>query len=136
MRRSLFALFVVSLVAAVSPAPPVAAQEQVLAAPGPEQAARLQWATEVRDLRAREKADLASLRERAVFAHGTAVFAQAQRDLEVAKREWRLRVLDAQLRYSRQAGKTESAARIEERMRELRELAARRSAPAGQAGAR
>lgn len=136
MRRSLFALFVLSLVAAVSPAPPAAAQEQVLATPGPEQAVRLQWASEVRDLRAREKADLASLRERAVFAYGTAGFAQAQRDLEVAKREWRLRVLDAQLRYSRQAGKPEAVTHIEARMRELRDLAARRSAPAGQAGAR
>lgn len=136
MRRSLFALFVLSLVAAVSPAPRAAAQDQAPVTQTPEQAVRVQWATEVRDLRAREKADLASLRERALFAHGTAGFAQAQRDLEVAKREWRLRVLDAQLRYSRQAGRPESAARIEARMRELRELAARRSSPVGQGGAR
>jgi len=136
MRRSLFALFVLSLVAALSPAPPAASQEQVPATLSPEHAVRLQWAAEVRDLRAREKADLASLRERAVFAHGTAGFAQAQRDLEVAKREWRLRVLDSQLRYSRQAGKTESVVRIEARMRELRDLAARRPTSAGQGGAR
>lgn len=136
MRRSLFALFVLSLVAALSPASPAGSQEQAPATPSPEQTVRMQWATEVRDLRAREKADLASLRERAVFAHGTAGFAQAQRELEVAKREWRLRVLEAQLRYSRQAGKPESSARIEARMRELREHAAGRPAPAGQAGAR
>lgn len=136
MRRSLFALLVLSLVAALSPASRAASQEPAPEAPSAESAVRLQWATEVRDLRAREKADLAALRERAVFAYGTAGFAQAQRDLESAKREWRLRVLDAQLRYSRQAGKTENAARIEARMRELRELAARRPAPAGQGGAR
>jgi hypothetical protein len=137
MRRSLFALFALSvLFAALSPVPPAAAQQPAAERPEPERAIRAQWAAEVRDLRAREKADLAAHRERAALAYGTTGFAQAQRELEASKREWRLRVLDAQLRYSRLAGKTESASRIEERMRELRELGSKRTAPAAQGGGR
>ena len=138
MRRPLFALFVAVAVAvaALLPAFPAAAQRQAPELSDSERAVRAQWAAEVRDLRMREKADLGELHDRAVSAHGTASFAKAQRELEAAKQDWRLRVLDAQLRYARLSGKTESASRIEERMRELRELAAKRTAPAGQGGGR
>lgn len=138
MRRLLPVLIV--LAAVLAPVLPAAAQAQA-----PEQdAARLeaaralrqQWAEEVRDLRVREHDDLGALHARAAAAYGTSGFAAAQRELEAAKREWRLRVLDAQLRYARKAGNAETAGRIEERLRQIREIAVRRAGTAGDAGGR
>lgn len=142
MLRRLPALFVpialLALLALLAPALPAAAQTAApeSAALEAARALRQRWAEEVRDLRVRERDELAALRARAAAAHGSSGFAAAQRDLEAAKGDWRLRVLDAQLRYARAAGKPESANRIEERMRAIRELAARRAAPAGERGGR
>lgn len=93
---------------------------------------RRAWATEVRAMRAAEKLDLAPLvraaREAAPGSH-----AQAQRALEDAKREWRRRVLGAQLARVRAAGLVPHAQRIEQRIAELDAVRDRRpvSAPVG-----
>lgn len=89
---------------------------------------RRAWATEVRAMRAAERAELAPL-IRATREASPGSHAQAQRALEDAKREWRRRVLGAQLVRVRAAGLPERVQRLEQRIAELDAVRDRRPVP-------
>ena len=117
---------------AEAPAPNVAPEspaERVLAE-------RRAWATRVRDLRAAERDDLARrAAELRALPPGPAR-ADAQRELEVAKRDWRRRMLAAQAERAAAAGQDAHASRLRTRLAELDALDARAHAPARPGGAR
>lgn len=87
---------------------------------------RRAWATEVRALRAAERAELATLL-RAAREAAPGTHAQAQRAIEDAKRQWRRRVLDAQLVRVRAAGLQTQVRHIESRIAELDAVRDRRT---------
>ena len=89
---------------------------------------RRAWATEVRAMRAAEKRELAPL-VRATREASPDSRASAQRALEDAKREWRVRMLTAQLLRVRAAGLAPHAQRIEQRIAELDAVRDRRPVP-------
>jgi hypothetical protein len=77
---------------------------------------RRDWAAEIRRMRADERAELGGLARRARDASPGAAQAQAQRDLEEAKRQWRRRLLETQLTRMRAAGLAAQARLLEERL--------------------
>lgn len=99
-------------------------------------AERRSWATRVRELRAEQRADLAQrVADLRALPAGPA-HAEAQRALEDAKREWKRRMLAAQLERADAAGQGTHAARLRERITELESLTARAQAPVRRGGAR
>lgn len=111
--------------------PPVARSTEAGPTAASDPARRLEerraWATQVRALRAQERAELDSLsRSLGQLPPGSGL-ARAQRDLEDAKRNWRRRMLQAQLERAHSAGKPENAARLRTRLAELDERGAQRA---------
>ena len=94
---------------------------------------RRDWGADVRRMRATEREELDALARRAREAGPGAAHAQAQRDLEDAKRQWRRRLLEAQLARVRAAGLADQAQRIEERLTQF-DAVARRRVPVAPAG--
>ena len=116
-----------------------AAESAPVTAPDPA-AVRLEerraWAVQVRELRARERAELDSLARAVAQVRPGADQAQAQRELEEAKRAWRRRMLQAQLTRAQAAGKPEHAARLRARLSELDLRTAQRAAARSTGGER
>lgn len=94
---------------------------------------RRDWGAEVRRLRAAERTELGDLARRAREAAPGAEQARAQRELEVAKRAWRRRLLETQLARVRAAGLAEQVRQLEERIARHDDVTLRREpvAPAG-----
>ena len=128
------------LLAALAIAAPGAHAQGTADRPAPEASRdpldRRDWGAEVRRMRAAERAEVAGLSRRAREAAPGAAQAQAQRDLEEAKRQWRRRLLEAQLVRVRAAGLAEQALAIEARLAHLEAAARRRGADAPAGGAR
>jgi hypothetical protein len=121
--------------------PPVASGTESSPVTAPDPAAvrleeRRMWATQVRELRAQERAELDSLARSVAQVRPGADQAQAQRELEEAKRAWRRRMLQAQLTRAQAAGKPEHAARLRARLTELDMRAAQRAAARSTGGER
>lgn len=126
MRRLLLALAAAFALAA-PPAPAQEAPDRPGPAPVRDPLDRRDWGAEVRRMRAEERAELDALVRRAREAAPGMAQAQAERDLEQAKRQWRRRQLEAQLSRLRAAGRADEAARMELRLADLDAMARRRT---------
>lgn len=137
MRFPTLPLLLAALLSLPLVAPAARADEPAAAdAPARALAERRAWAARVRELRAQQRdalaAPTAALRE---LPPGEAR-AAAQRALEDAKREWRRRMLEAQLERARAAGQSQHAARLQDRIGEMDALARPHPAPRAGGGAR
>ena len=132
-------LALAACLSAATPPDASAAATSPVVAPDPA-AVRLEerraWATQVRELRAQERAELDSLARSVAQVRPGADQAQAQRELEEAKRAWRRRMLQAQLTRAQSAGKPEHAARLRARLTELDLRTAQRAAARSAGGER
>ncbi len=126
MRRLLLA-FAAAFALAAPPAFAQEAPDRTGPAPVRDPLDRRDWGAEVRRMRAEERAELDALARRAREAAPGMAQAQAERDLEHAKRQWRRRQLEAQLSRLRAAGRADEAARMEQRLAELDAMGRRRA---------
>lgn len=138
MRTLCRSLVLAAVLATPLSSPPARAQAPAAPAPAadPVLAERRAWAVRVRELRAAARADLAQRTADVRALPPGPALADAQRSLETAKRDWRRRMLAAQLERADAAHQGAHATRLRARLAELDALDARSHAPARPGGAR